>query len=207
MVSAPTRHHHLHRRHCVAARLGELRRVCRRQACAARAGAKHGARTGPDGHPRRAQHHRRRDRHRLHPRQFPRSLRAQRRKTASSTPTTLPTRTGCCTPSRATRGLTSWTCVPTWRNSDEKFRVLVRLRQPGLLSRVDANPRHGSRHRSDGRASNRCCWAACSRPRAIIRRPPFPRRANTRSSTSHVMQNAMACRSITIRISRSTHLH
>ena len=83
MLAARPRHHPLHRRHRQPARLGRLLGLRGRQACAARAGAEHGARARPEGHPRGPCRHRRRDRHRLHRRELSRALREKGRATAS----------------------------------------------------------------------------------------------------------------------------
>jgi NAD(P)-dependent dehydrogenase (short-subunit alcohol dehydrogenase family) len=122
-------------------------RLRRRQACPARAGAEHGARTVAEGHPRRAPGDRRRDRHRVHPQQLPRALRAEGPRTASSTPSTSPTPTGRSTSSRATPGprdrpaavdgnlVTGVQPHPQrWRQAHDHDRAVpVRLRQPQRL--------------------------------------------------------------------------
>ena len=78
MVERGGRHDPVHWRDGFVARLGQFRRLCRRQACAPSPGAEHGQGTGTEEYPRRARRDRRRHRHGVHPRQLPGKVRAQR---------------------------------------------------------------------------------------------------------------------------------
>src|SRR6185369_13984972 len=73
--AARTRHHPLHWRNRLVARQRGLRRICRREACVARLGAKHGARAGAEEHPRGARGGRWRDRHGVHQLDLPGAVR------------------------------------------------------------------------------------------------------------------------------------
>ena len=116
----------------------------RGEACAARAGAESGARTGAEGRACRPYRHRRRDRRRLHPR----PVAGRRRKTGAggdSRPTRSPGTTSGCIARSAAPGLSKWTCGRGRKRGDERDdRVHIRFRQPQRLSRLSraaADPR------------------------------------------------------------------